>query len=134
MEMSDRDFRQGRQPDSDETQVHVTPADIDRSVEVPVNLFVDVPKGMVLAPGAVVDDDGILRREETGELAIWHHRCKAGGHGPCKRYTDPTKFVQPEEVMYVSGAPWCPDCVEKMREDLNRERFYKGVPNQKKGN
>jgi thiol-disulfide isomerase/thioredoxin len=78
---------------------------------------------MIAVPGAVVDADGIMRRENTGELAIWHHRCKF--HGPCERYTSgPENFVKLEEVVYIDGAPWCPDCVQKMVEDSKRKELH----------
>lgn len=115
-------FKAGRKSDYDETEGHVTPVDTTRSVEAPAGQFVDVPKGMVAVPGAVVDDKGVMRREDTGELAIWHHRCQY--HGPCERYTKgPGNFVKEEEVVHIAGAPWCPDCVKKMQEDSERKKI-----------
>ena len=124
MSKRNKGFRKGRKSDSDENEGHVRPIDTTKSIEAPAGTFVDVPKGMIAVPGAVVDREGLLRREDTGELAIWHHRCKVGGHGPCERYTDPTKFVQPEEVVYIDGAPWCPDCVQKMVDDSKRKELH----------
>ncbi|AEL98009.2 hypothetical protein CL65_gp097 [Mycobacterium phage Patience] len=118
---NNKNFRPGRDRDSDETADHIRPVDKTRSVEAPAGQFVDVPRGMIAVPGAIVDEQGVLRRE-TGELAIWHHRCKF--HGPCERYTDKTKFVQPEEVVDIAGSPWCPDCVDKMQEDAKRKKVH----------
>lgn len=125
------DFKPGRDKDSDETEDHVAPKNIDASVDAPEGVWVDVPKGMVIAPGTEVDKDGVLRLE-TGELAIWHHRCKF--HPLCDRVRDKEKFVKLEEVVYLipegvdesgerKGAPWCPDCITKMAEDDQRKQL-----------
>lgn len=118
-------FKAGSKGDSDESAPHVTPKRTDAHIEAPAGTFVDVPQGMIAVPGAVVDKHGTLRREETGELAIWHHRCKFDGHGPCERYTSgPSNFVTEDEVVYIAGAPWCPDCVKKMQEDTERKKLH----------
>ena len=119
---NEENFKPGRQSDPDEVETHIQPRDISRSVEAPSGVFVDVPKGMVAVPGAEVDGKGILRKSETGELAIWHHRCPQ--HGPCDRYTSgPDNFVAEDEVVYRDGAPWCPDCLAKEAEDENRKKL-----------
>lgn len=121
---NEENFKPGRQSDPDEVETHIRPTDISRSVEAPSGVFVDVPKGMVAVPGAEVDAKGILRKSETGELAIWHHRCPQ--HGPCDRYTGgPDKFVSEDEVVYRDGAPWCPDCLKKEAEDEKRKELQK---------
>jgi hypothetical protein len=122
MSKTPKGFREGRKGDSDENEGHVRPIDKTTHIEAPAGQYVDVPRGMLAVPDTKVDENGILRRE-TGELAIWHHRCKTGGHGPCERYTDHSRFVQLEEVVYIDGAPWCPDCVEKMKDDDKRKNL-----------
>lgn len=120
--MQHDDFKPGGLGDDDETESHITPNDIEKSVNAPAGVFVDVPRGMVAVPGAEVDDNGVLRKSETGELAVWHHRCAF--HGKCERYTTgPENFVREDEVVYINGAPWCPDCVKKEQEDVERKQF-----------
>ena len=120
-------FRKGRKSESDEKEGHVRPVDIDTTVQASSGVWVDVPKGMVIAPGTEVDDAGVLRLE-SGELAVWHHRCKF--HGPCERYTTGEEnFVKLEEVLYIvtgkgKGAPWCPNCITKMAEDEKRKQLH----------
>lgn len=117
-----KQWRKGRDSDSDERAEHIRPVATGQSVEAPAGKFVDIPRGFVAVPGAVVDDKGVMRREDTGELAIWHHRCQY--HGPCERYTKgPGNFVKEEEVVHIAGAPWCPDCVKKMQEDSERKKI-----------
>lgn len=135
------EFKPGRDKDSDETQEHVAPENPERSIQAPDGVWVDVPKGMVIAPGTEVDPDGVLRLE-TGELAVWHHRCKF--HPLCERVTDREKFVTLEEIVYLipegvdesgerKGAPWCPDCIIKMAEDDQRKQLQ-GLFRNNKGN
>ena len=113
--MPKKKFRAGRRRDSDEKESHIRPEDITKSIEAPSGQFVDVPCGMVAVPGAIVDDKGIMRKD-TGELAIWHHRCKF--HGPCERWANgPENYVKEHEVVYINGAPWCPNCIDKMEVD-----------------
>lgn len=109
--------------DADEIEPHLTPKEpgtspARHSVQAPDGQWVDVPTGYVAVPGCEVDKNGILRRE-TGELAIWHHRCKK--HGPCERYQvasdGSNNFVTLEEIVMIEGVPWCPDCVQKQFDD-----------------
>lgn len=92
-------FEPGREGDSDETEGHVTPVDITRSVNAPAGQWVDVPQGMVAAPGTYVDDKGVLRAESDDSCVVWHvPGCEVKG-------------IQPEQIIYdVAGAPWCEKC------------------------
>lgn len=94
------DFVPGRENDSDETEGHVKPARVDRSVEVPASTWVDVPVGMTVAPGTYVDEHGVLRSTGDHSCVVWH---RPG----CLK-----KGIKPEEIVYQeNGAPWCPVCV-----------------------
>lgn len=117
-------FEEGRKGDSDEKDAHVRPTDDQVSVNAPAGAWVDVPKGMVAVPDTYVDDDGILRRAGGGEVAIWHHRCKV--HGPCERYSL-GNFLRADEIVYVNGAPWCPDCLVKSAEDKRQKELIEKV-------
>lgn len=108
----------GRDNDSDEKEGHVRPLRDDRSIDAPEGVWVDVPRGMVAAEGTYVDENGVLRMVGSGNLAIWHHRCKAVHTVSCDWTTD-----DPSELntTYAPGAPWCPICVDKMKLDEIRK-------------
>ena|ERR1700759_193950 len=78
------------------------------SVEVPVGEWVDVPAGMVAAPGTYVDGSGVLRSSSNHAIAVWHNRKR--GRPPCD-----FRVIRPDQITYVGGAPWCPRCAEYNR-------------------
>lgn len=93
-------FERGREADTDEARTHLRPSEINRSVEAPTGDWVDVPRGMLAAPGTYIDDHGIMRDSSDGSVVVWH---RTG----CNR-----RGIQPHEITYDgAGAPWCPDCI-----------------------
>lgn len=96
------DFVPGRKADSDELKDHIRPSSVDETVNVPEGEWVDVPKGMVAAPGTYVDSFGVLRSSGDGSCVVWHNRgCQKRG-------------IQPHEIIYGENkAPWCPKCWEE---------------------
>ena len=109
--------------DNSENQPHLTPARVDKSVNAPVDQWLDVPKGMVAAPGTYVDDHGVLRSEGDHSCVVWHlGRNKKTGLSLCRRGEPPK--VQPEEIIYdVNGAPWCPQCYEDREHERERKKI-----------
>lgn len=105
-------FKQGRGSDSDEKalgQKHLRPKNAKASVNLPGGKWIDLPKGMVAAPGTYVDDNGVLRDSKDNSCVVWHNikRNEKGGKIHCQR-----RGIQPEEIVYDpdTGAPWCPEC------------------------
>lgn len=89
----------GRERDSDETHDHVRPAMTEVTVEAPGGVWVDVPKGMIVAPGTYVDEHGVMRSNSDDSVVAWH---RLG----CQR-----RGLKPEELIKDSNnAPWCPEC------------------------
>jgi hypothetical protein len=85
---------------------HLVPKDTTKPVEAPAGKWVDVPKGMVAAPGTYIDADGVMRAVGTNACVVWHN-------GPWRRDGKCTKGrIVPEEIIYdpVTNAPWCPVC------------------------
>lgn len=124
-------FRAGRQSDSDEAavgEVHVQPKNKNSSVEIPAGQWVDIPKGMVAAPGTYVDDHGVLRSVKDDSCVVWHSVTKLENPktGFLENVHCQRRGIQPEEIVYdpATGAPWCPECWER-REAENQENTSK---------
>jgi hypothetical protein len=117
------DFVESPAGDDSENKSHLTPARVDKSVNVPVDEWTDVPKGMVAAPGTYVDDKGVLRSEGDNSCVVWHMgRDKKTGLTMCRRGEPPK--VQAEEIIYdVNGAPWCPECYEDREQERERQKI-----------
>lgn len=105
-------FKPGRESDSDEKaagEKHIRPKNTKASVNLPSGEWVDVPKGMVAAPGTYVDDHGVLRAQSDDSCVTWHQirRDDNGNKIHCQR-----RGIKPEEIVYdpATGAPWCPEC------------------------
>jgi hypothetical protein len=78
--------------------------------DVPVGEWIDVPAGKVMAIGTYVDEAGVLRSCSDDSVCAWHEK-------GCLR-----KGLTPEDLVYVGGAPWCPDCNQNR---IDRERISK---------
>lgn len=75
--------------------------------DIPVGEWVDVPKGMTIAPDTYVDAHGVLRSSVNHAIAVWHNRTR--GNPPCGY-----RVTKSSEIVYDpdTGAPWCPVCFE----------------------
>lgn len=81
----------------------------NKSVNVPSDARVHVPKGMMMAPGTYVDDRGVLRETSSGSVVVWHN--PGGGCGENARPGEYLRGIQPHQILHDSkGAPWCPVC------------------------
>lgn len=83
---------------------------IPTHIQVPAGEWVDVPRTHVMAPGTYIDDEGVLRASSDGSVAAWHTK-------GCYR-----KGLQPSDLIYRNGAPWCPDCSKNLDD---REKMKK---------
>lgn len=99
-------FEQGRHPDSDEAESHLQPSNRNRHIEAPTGRWIDVPDGMVAAPGTYVDDHGVLRSVSDDSCVVWHRPgCTVRG-------------IRPDEIIYnANGAPWCPRCATEIAQE-----------------
>jgi hypothetical protein len=62
--------------------------------------WIDVPQGMMVAPGTYVDSAGTLRSCVDDSCVVWHNK-------GCER-----KGIHPDEIVYdpATNAPWCDLC------------------------
>ena len=105
-------WKRGRDNDSDETEGHVAPVEPSKSVNAPEGQWVDVPKGMIAAPGTYVDEEGYLRCVSNGAYAAWHNK-------EC-----PIRHLDKEQIVHdTNGAPWCPDCYMKNEQERERKKI-----------
>lgn len=110
------EFEPGKDSDADEVlagEKHIKPTNLGKSVQAPEGSWVDVPKGMIAAPGTYVDEEGYLRHSSNDAYAVWHR-------GGC-----PIIHVGKEEIVFdiMTGAPWCPVCHNTMA-SLRIEKLF----------
>ena len=83
-----------------------------RHKNVEANTWVDVPKGMLLAPDTYVDISGVLRSSVDDSCVVWHLKsCNKTG-------------IHESEIVYdeKTNAPWCPTCWQRkmLKEHFNQ--------------
>ena len=74
-----------------------------RHQNVDTGKWVDVPRGMLLAPDTYVDIRGVLRSVKDDSCVVWHYKgCAKTG-------------IHESEIVYdpETNAPWCPKCWQK---------------------
>lgn len=86
-------------------------ADKVRHQQVDTNKWIDVPKGMILAPDTYVDISGVLRSRVDDSCVVWHYKgCVKTG-------------IHESEIVYdeKTNAPWCPICWQRkvLKEHFN---------------
>lgn len=84
-----------------------------RHQQIDSGKWVDVPRGMVLAPDTYVDISGILRSSKDNSCVVWHFKdCFKTG-------------IHESEIVYdeKTNAPWCPTCWNKkiLKEHFNKK-------------
>lgn len=67
--------------------------------------WTDIKKGMVIAPDTYVDIRGFLRSAKDHSYVVWHYK-----NCPVTGLNEDTIVVDSE-----TGAPWCPQCLQKKR-------------------
>ena len=82
-----------------EAENYAEPGEVN--ITVPCGEWIDVPKGMVIAPDTrpYPGYPGVLQSVADGSVVCWHLRnCERRGIGP-------------DEVVFDNNkAAWCPDC------------------------
>ena len=75
------------------------------NISVPIGEWVEVPKGMIVAPNTYVDAHGVMRSSVDHSCVVWHNK-------GCER-----RGIHASEIVYdpATSAPWCPTCWEKNR-------------------
>lgn len=131
------EFKPGIIGDDDEIKIgeeHVTPANRKGSQNAPAGKWVDVPRGMVVAPGTYVDEAGVLRSVSDDSCVVWHdvwyedvppNPLISGSVWSRLRRSCNRTGIRPSEIVYdpETGAPWCDKCWERKEKELEAKKI-----------